>query len=227
MDDGEVELSDPVLLPNCSSSNTTAQGSTSVESMIDELFKHTRTCTHTHTCNQPGPDTAHTHTCYHTHTQVFSSGEDTTKTHSDNPSLRPRKPLSNREAVRKYREKKKAHTAYLEEEVKKLRLFNQQLVRKLQKQAILEAEILRLRTLLFDLRGKIDTELGSFPFQKLCSFKEGDCGMNSGGSIEAIGLQCQAELSCFQPASVDCRVTGNRLESEAAETMVSNKNQCQ
>ncbi|KAJ0094314.1 hypothetical protein Patl1_17074 [Pistacia atlantica] len=141
--------------------------SASVDLFLDELLKTTRTCTHTHTCNPPGPDLAvHTHTCYHTHTR-----------HS---SLKPRRPKGNREAVRKYREKKKAHTAYLEEEVKKLRLLNQQLVRKLQGQAILEAEVARLRGLLAHLKAKIDDELGIFPFQKQCDtstvWKEDDCG---------------------------------------------------
>ncbi|KAL2523354.1 Basic-leucine zipper transcription factor [Forsythia ovata] len=46
--------------------------------------------------------------------------------------------------------------AYLEEEVKKLRFVNQQLIKKLQRQAILETEILRLMGLLLDLRGKVD-----------------------------------------------------------------------
>ncbi|OEL28358.1 Basic leucine zipper 23, partial [Dichanthelium oligosanthes] len=121
-------------------------------------LKSTTACTHTHTCNPPGPSAAmHTHTCLHTHTQVVASGEELRKL---------RKPLGNREAVRKYREKKKAHAAFLEEEVKKLRATNQQLLRRLQGHAALEAEVVRLRCLLFDVRGKIDAEVDSFPFQK-------------------------------------------------------------
>ncbi|XVF41386.1 hypothetical protein PTKIN_Ptkin01aG0276300 [Pterospermum kingtungense] len=200
MDDGEVELSDPLLLTNPDSS-TNFQDSTSVDFIIDEFLKNTRTCTHTHTCNPPGPDAAHTHTCYHTHTQVISSEEDDHHNNKNSSSLKPRRPLGNREAVRKYREKKKAHTAYLEEEVKKLRLQNQQLVRKLQGQTILEAEVLRLRSLLVDLRAKIDGELGVFPFQKQCIsasiLKESDCGVQSSG--DAIGLTCPSDLSCFHP----------------------------
>lgn len=123
MDDGVVEISDHA-----------------VDTFVDEFLKNTRTCSQTHTCNPPGPDAAHTHTCYHTHTQVLPSEDDDgakNKEHSV-PRPRRRRPSRNREAVRKYREKKKAHTAYLEEEVKKLRLLNQQLVRKIQGQAILE-----------------------------------------------------------------------------------------
>jgi len=231
MDDGEIELSDPAPLPNTiSSSNNTLRGSGAVDSIVDEFLKHTRTCTHTHTCNPPGPDAAHTHTCYHTHTQVFSSGEDT-KTQSETSSLKRRRPLGNREAVRKYREKKKAHTAYLEEEVKKLRLLNQQLFRRLQGQAALEAELFRLRTLLVELRGKIDVELSSFPFVKNCSsntsisFKKGDCGVQSTTGNEVSGLQCQTSIPCFQ-------LMGNRpmpiADGEGAEnTLFSWGGNCQ
>lgn len=123
MDDGEVGTSDQA-----------------VDTFVDEFLKNTPTCTHTHTCNPPGPDAAHTHTCYHTHTQVLPSEDDDGAKNKGHSVPRPqrRRPSRNREAVRKYREKKKAHTAYLEEEVKKLRLLNQQLVRKIQGQAILE-----------------------------------------------------------------------------------------
>ncbi|KAF8716755.1 hypothetical protein HU200_025842 [Digitaria exilis] len=125
---------------------------------FDDFLKGTTACTHTHTCNPPGPSAAmHTHTCLHTHTQVVASGDELRK---------PRKPLGNREAVRKYREKKKAHATFLEVEVKKLRATNQQLLTRLQGHAALEAEVLRLRGLLFDVRGKIDAEINSFMFQK-------------------------------------------------------------
>jgi hypothetical protein len=47
-----------------------------VPGSFDELFNSaTTTCTHTHSCNPPGPSgTMHTHTCLHTHTQVFAGG---------------------------------------------------------------------------------------------------------------------------------------------------------
>ncbi|KAI5410587.1 basic leucine zipper 24 isoform X2 [Lathyrus oleraceus] len=166
MDDGNSEvsdkLSDNVLFSNPESCSN-FQASTSMN-MDTELSKSTtKTCTHTHTCNPPGfdfDDSIHTHTCYHTHTRVFASEDDT--------NSRPKRSFGNREAVKKYREKKKAQTAYLEDEVKKLKLVNQQLVRKLQGQALLEAELLRLRKILVQLKGKVDCELGSFPFQKKC-----------------------------------------------------------
>nr|GEU57973.1 basic leucine zipper 23-like [Tanacetum cinerariifolium] len=73
----------------------------------------------------------------------------------DHAMVKPERPLGNRIAVKKYRAKKKAHNAYLEEEVKKLRAVNRGLIRKLQFQATLEAEAVRLRSLLMDLKAKI------------------------------------------------------------------------
>ena len=161
------------------------------------------TCTHTHTCNPPGPSAAtHTHTCLHTHThQLFAAGSE------DDDAARPRRPLGNREAVRKYREKKKAHAAYLEEEVKKLRAANQQLQRRLQGHATLEAEVVRLRGLLFDVRAKIDAEAaGAFPFQKQCSVRSVACAdptlcFNNGNS--EVGGACWEDSS--GPAAADYR----------------------
>ncbi|XP_044962366.1 basic leucine zipper 23-like [Hordeum vulgare subsp. vulgare] len=169
----------------------------------DLLADAAATCTHTHTCNPPGPSaTMHTHTCLHTHThQLFAAGSE------DDDAARPRRPLGNREAVRKYREKKKAHAAFLEEEVKKLRAANQQLLRRLQGHATLEAEVARLRGLLSDVRAKIDAEVvaGAFPFQKQCSVGSVACTdptlcFNNGNS--EVGGACWGDSS--GPASADC-----------------------
>lgn len=162
MEDGNSEvsdkLSDNVLFSNPESCSN-FQPSTSMNTVTELSNSTTKTCIHTHTCNPPGPDDAyHTHTCFHTHTQVFASEDDT--------NSRPKRTSGNREAVKKYREKKKAQTAYLEEEVRKLKHVNQQLLRKLQGQALLEAELSRLRNILVQLKGKVDNELGSFPFEK-------------------------------------------------------------
>ncbi|GJN13222.1 hypothetical protein PR202_ga31568 [Eleusine coracana subsp. coracana] len=137
---------------------------------FDEFMSSTTTtsCSHTHSCNPAGPSaTMHTHTCLHTHTQVITAagGDEDAR---EEPT-KPRRSLGNREAVRKYREKKKAHAAFLEEEVKKLRAANHQLLMRLQSHAALEAEAARLRSLLFDVWGKIDAEVGGLPFPKQCS----------------------------------------------------------
>ncbi|XP_072993099.1 basic leucine zipper 23-like [Typha latifolia] len=195
MDDGEIDLSRHLLLPN-----------PEMTSSFEEFLRNTKTCTHTHTCNPPGPAAAtHTHTCYHTHTQVFSTDEGERSGEEEQKKFR--KPLGNREAVRKYREKKKAHAAYLEEEVKKLRLVNQQLLRRLQGQAALEAEVHRLRSLLLDVRAKIDAELSGFLFKKQCDGSD---------------LRCNDTAQCFPrnsdivgwegscgPAVVDCQINRN------------------
>jgi len=197
MDDGNSEvsdkLSDNVLFSNPESCSN-FQTSTSLNTVTELSNSITKTCIHTHTCNPPGPDDAyHTHTCFHTHTQVFASEDDT--------NSRPKRSSGNREAVKKYREKKKAETAYLEEEVKKLKLVNQQLLRKLQGQALLEAELSRLRNILVQLKGKVDSELGSFPFQKKFSnsstIYKGDTNLVS--TTQTIDLQCQKNLPCLHP----------------------------
>ncbi|XP_061352481.1 basic leucine zipper 24-like [Gastrolobium bilobum] len=236
---GNAELSDNkhsdnvVFLNPESSSNF--QASTSVNTITQLLSTSTQTCSHTHTCNPPGPDAAHTHTCYHTHTQVFTS-EDDEREHSNS---RPKRGSGNREAVRKYREKKKAHTAYLEEEVKKLRMVNQQLVRKLKGQALLEAELLRLRSILAHLKGKIDNELGDFPFQKQCNsstiFKVGDNGLLCQNNVPCLhphaGPSSKVNNMCaygksiiplegnYQHEIVDCQVDANNMPSTEAQTV--------
>lgn len=197
MDDGDIEFSDS-LSESARLSNLESSSNFQAEKSVyttNELLRNTKTCTHTHTCNPPGPDAVHTHTCFHSHTQVFAS-EEANKEHTNSKS-KPRRPSGNREAVRKYREKKKAHTAYLEEEVKNLRLHNHQLVRKLQGQALLQAEILRLRMILVDLKRKIDDELGVFPYKK--QFMSASSAFSNGDTGGETGLQCQIDFPCFSP----------------------------
>ena len=177
------------------------------------------TCSHTHTCNPPGPSAAmHTHTCLHTHTQVFAGGSDDDAAEAArDDQARPRRPLGNREAVRKYREKKKAHAAFLEDEVKKLRAANQQLLRRLQGHATLQAEVVRLRSLLVDVRAKIDAEVGAFPFQRQCCVGSMVCPdpalCFSGNSDEVGGVWEESS----GPAAADCRFHGDGDGGAAGE----------
>lgn len=109
--------------------------------------------------------------------------------------------------MRKYREKKKAHAAYLEQEVKKLRDINHQLVKKLQRKAALEAELVSLRRLLSDFKGKIDGELGDFPFQTSCNGEGLHCNVTAqcgGGNNGIFGL----DVGCM-PAVDDCQINAN------------------
>ncbi|KAJ0637633.1 putative transcription factor bZIP family [Helianthus annuus] len=94
----------------------------------------------------------------------------------DHGWVKPERPLGNRVAVKKYREKKKAQNAYLEEEVKKLRVVNRVLIRKLQLLAGLEAEAVRLRSLLMGLNVQIGDELGvSGVYKQNCNGVSDDC----------------------------------------------------
>jgi hypothetical protein len=111
-----------------------------MDSYFDDILKDTEhhACTHTHTCNPPVHDLSHTHTCVHVHTKIVTASPDAAKTAespSENNDASKKRPSGNRAAVRKYREKKKAHTASLEEEVVHLRALNQQLMKKLQNHA--------------------------------------------------------------------------------------------
>ncbi|KAL8028611.1 hypothetical protein ABFS82_14G170000 [Erythranthe guttata] len=175
MDDGEIDLSN---LPNPDSSRNIRASFSEDSSFLDNLSRiNAQVCTHTHICNPPGPDAPHTHTCHHTHTNFIPSSDDIALHEKRTPVSKPSsRPLGNREAVRKYREKKKAQEAYLEEEVRKLRDANKLLVAKLQRGPVLETEVLRLRRLLVEIRGKIDGELGDFPFGKKC--RSGKSTMN-------------------------------------------------
>lgn len=164
-------------------------------SICDELLKDTHACTHIHTCNPPGPDNLHTHTCFHSHTKLISAsegGESLDESGQSSFSNSKKRPLGNREAVRKYREKKKAHTASLERDILQLKTLNQKLMKKIQSQSLLEAEITRLRCLLADLRSRIDGELASCLYQKQPrTGKHGDSG-----NINLVSLSCNADVQC-------------------------------
>lgn len=220
MDDGELEFTDHDVFAGCSLCDLPSTPTTtgSMESFLDEILRSTHACTHTHTCNPPGPDNTHTHTCYHTHTHLFAAGEEETSadksetlTSGHNSKKRP---LGNREAVRKYREKKKAHTAYLEEQVNHLRALNQQLVKRLQGQASLESEVIRLRSILSEFRGRIDAEIGSFPVQaSKCptstalvakTVPNGECEVQplSGGfCLNTVSVPCVTDVPCLHTSA--------------------------
>ncbi|KHN25468.1 hypothetical protein glysoja_010385 [Glycine soja] len=112
--------------------------------------------------------------------------------------------LGNKEAVRKYREKKKARAASLEDEVVKLRALNQHLMKKLKGQAAgqaaLEAEIARLKCLLVDIRGRIEGEIGSFPYQKPTPNANPPVANLPGSYVmNPCNLQCDDRVYCHHP----------------------------
>ncbi|KAF8033187.1 hypothetical protein BT93_D1940 [Corymbia citriodora subsp. variegata] len=201
MDDGELDFSNQEVFgnPNVFSSSTLGEvpgGSRSMDSFLDEIFRDTHACTHTHTCNPPGPDSSHTHTCFHVHTKIVPATSEEKVSTDDTAESTERKskkrPLGNREAVRKYREKKKARAASLEDEVVRLRAVNQQLMKRLQGQAALEAEIARLKCLLVDIRGRIEGEIGAFPYQRTAM-------PNGAYVVNPCNMQCNDQVYCLHP----------------------------
>jgi hypothetical protein len=200
MDDGELDFSNQDLL---SSPNIGEIPSSCSFDFLDELLKDTHACTHTHTCNPPGPDYSHTHTCYHVHTKILPPAEDkvvSDDTAESTDKKSKKRSSGNREAVRKYRERKKAKAASLEDEVKHLRALNQQLLKRLQGQAALEAEVARLKCLLVDIRGRIEGEIGSFPYQKSAN-NVNLANPNIPGSLvmNPCNIQCDGQIYCQRP----------------------------
>ncbi|KAK9683280.1 hypothetical protein RND81_10G128800 [Saponaria officinalis] len=166
------------------------------------------------------------HTCYHAHTRVISSKED-----GNLSPLKPKIALRNREAVKKYREKKKAHTAFLEAEVKKLRVMNEYLVRRVEVQAALEAEISSLRDLLVCIREMVDVQLGCLPFQTGCKGIDLQFPVQNpcfARNLSTVGVEVSSRVctaggvdkpvfSCrenCEPAVVECHATGNETVGE-------------
>ncbi|XP_010920114.1 basic leucine zipper 23 [Elaeis guineensis] len=177
----------------------------SINGFFDESVKDMprHSCTHTHTCNPPGPDLSHSHTCFHAHTKILSAPAMETF-ESAEKSLPKKRPIGNREAVRKYREKKKAHTASLADELLQLRALNQQLMKRLQRQVALEAEVARLRCLLVDIRGRIEGEIGAFPYNRAAKMG-GDVVSNATQGnflgahiINSCDVLCDDQINCMQ-----------------------------
>ncbi|XP_073012728.1 basic leucine zipper 23-like [Typha latifolia] len=206
MDEGEIDLSNPEVFsgPN---GGENPLSSCSMDSFFDEILKDEHhACTHTHTCNPPGPDLTHTHTCFHVHTKILSAPADDTAESAEKCSVSKKRPCGNREAVRKYREKKKARAASLEEEVVRLTALNEQLMKRLQGQAALEAEVMRLRCLLVDIRGRIEGEIGSFPYQKparaagMLASNVSQANLLAGAQVvNSCDFRCDYPVHCVNP----------------------------
>lgn len=203
MEDGELDFSNHEVFSSPNMGEFPSSGS--MDSFFDELLKDSHACTHTHTCNPPGPDSSHTHTCYHVHTKIVPAPEEdqigTDDTAESAEKKSKKRPTGNKEAVRKYREKKKARAASLEEEVMKLRALNQHLMRKLQGQAALEAEVARLKCLLVDIRGRIEGEIGSFPYQKPTNANPAIPNLPGSYVMNPCNVQCDDRVYCLHPGA--------------------------
>ncbi|KAF7063083.1 hypothetical protein CFC21_069614 [Triticum aestivum] len=196
MDDGDLDFSNPEAYL-CSDTGAGC----SMDSYFDGILNDAEhlACTHTHTCNPPVDDSSHTHTCVHVHTKIVSASSDGGAADSpaeNSGASKKRRPSGNRAAVRKYREKKKAHTALLEEEVVQLKALNKQLLKKLQNHAALEAEAARLRCLLVDVRGRIDGEIGAFPYQRPVKNVDLVSGVDQGGFLGSAQVMNSCDFRC-------------------------------
>ncbi|CAH8306688.1 unnamed protein product [Eruca vesicaria subsp. sativa] len=216
MEDGELEFSNhEVFSTSDMNMNVLPPTSCSMDTFFDGLLMDTNAaCTHTHTCNPTGPENTHTHTCLHVHTKILPEDSDETA------ESRGKRPLGNREAVRKYREKKKAKAASLEDEVARLTAVNHQLVKRLQSQAALEAEVSRLKCLLVDLRGRIDGEIGSFPYQKpsFSNMMMNPCNVQCGDGVYCL----QEGVSVSEQGLSGCGF--DQLQCAADQNLVGNEN---
>ncbi|XP_059647472.1 basic leucine zipper 23-like [Cornus florida] len=228
MDDGELDFSNQELFSSSSLGNLPS--SCSMDSIFDDILNDTHACTHTHTCNPPGPDFSHTHTCFHVHTKILpATPEDKVATDDTAESAEKKskkRPLGNREAVRKYREKKKARTASLEDEVVRLRSLNQQLLKRLQGQAALEAEIARLKCLLVDIRGRIEGEIGSFPYQKQANQNLANSNLPGAYVINPCNMQCNDQVYCLHPGVEGKSGEGTASDSQGFDNCEFENMQC-
>ena len=199
MDDGDLDFSNPEAYLCSDTGADLPGGGCSMDSYFDGILNDTEhlACTHTHTCNPPVDDSSHTHTCVHVHTKIVSASSDGgADSPAENSGASKKRPSGNRAAVRKYREKKKAHTALLEEEVVQLKALNKQLLKKLQNHAALEAEAARLRCLLVDIRGRIDGEIGTFPYQRPVKNVDLVSGVDQGGFLGSAQVMNSCDFRC-------------------------------
>nr|XP_043625263.1 basic leucine zipper 19-like isoform X2 [Erigeron canadensis] len=205
MDLGEGEFFEPLDVSGTNINDIPSNGS--MDSLFDEIFKDTVACTHAHTCNLSGPHSSHTHTCYHVHTKLVPSiigTDDDDKASKDDTSESTEKngkkgSLGNREAVRKYRQKKKEQAASLEDEVVRLKTLNQRLMKRIKSSGMLEAEVARLKCLLVDVRGRIEGEIGSFryPIQKGASQNVQNLDLRNGHLVNPCNMLSGDQSYCL------------------------------
>ncbi|XP_021714698.1 basic leucine zipper 19-like [Chenopodium quinoa] len=150
-----------------------AHSGRSMENILEDLLQDTQACPETNTCSL-SEDCSHTHDFFHKQSdEMFPSNEekssydDSLQIEEQQSKKRGRRQRAdNKEAVRKYREKLRIREASLEEEIKMLKESNQQLLKKLEGEAALQEEILWLKCLLVDIRGRIEGETNSIRFRR-------------------------------------------------------------
>ncbi|XP_026459076.1 basic leucine zipper 23-like [Papaver somniferum] len=171
MDDEELDFTNQVL----KNMERHLLSSSAMDSFFDDTPADTHARTHTDTWNQPEQEHTsqnlelpHSPSYIHLGNKTFPVDRKTTTEEIDEFVDRTSKthPHGNRESVGKYRERKKALQVSMKDELIRLRIVNQQLLKRLQGLVALEQEAARFKCLLVEIRGRIKGELGSFPFQK-------------------------------------------------------------
>ncbi|KAI3853667.1 hypothetical protein MKW98_025184 [Papaver atlanticum] len=148
MDDGELDFSNQLL----KNMEHHLLSSSAMDSFFDDTPDDTQARTH--------------YIHFGTKTLPMEGKATTAETDESVDKTSKKRPHDNRESVRKYRERKKARQVSTEDELIRLRIVNQQLLKRLQGLVALEQEAARFKCLLVEIRGRIKGELGSFPFQK-------------------------------------------------------------
>ncbi|KAI3830912.1 hypothetical protein MKW92_046930 [Papaver armeniacum] len=205
MEDGELDFS-----------NKMHHQLLAMDSFLDDFLGDSHAYTQTYTSNQTEQDAPYSQSNFHHRSKNLPAEEKTTTEETDNSveikSKKKRAP-GNRESVRKYRERKKARQALIEEELNQLRVVNQQLLKRLQGQVALEKEVSRFKCLLVDIRGRIKGELGSFPYQMPTKGKCGGISRNMSAASTSAGAYDVNDLQYHGLDNQDVDVSGG-LQNE-------------
>ncbi|KAI3987431.1 hypothetical protein MKX01_042435 [Papaver californicum] len=170
MDDWELDFSNRVF----QNMEHHLLNSSAMDSFLDYMLDDNHPSNHTNTSNQPEQGMSQkleiphqSPNNNHCGTKTLPVEEKTTTEGTDesDDKTSKKRPHGNRESVRKYRERKKARQASIEDELNRMRNVNQQLLKRLQGLVALEQEVARFKCLLVDIRGRIKGELGSFPYR--------------------------------------------------------------
>ncbi|KAI3894461.1 hypothetical protein MKX03_011763 [Papaver bracteatum] len=202
MDNGELDFSTQVLKMDDHQLLT-------MDSFLEDFLGDSHAAgTQTHGSNPTEQDAPGSQSYFRHSTKNLPAEEKTTTEETDGSveiKSKKRAP-GNRESVRKYRERKKARQALIEDELTKLRIVNQQLLKRLQGQVALEQEVARFKYLLAEIRGRIKGELGSFPYQKPTQGMGGGNSRNMTHSTLSRAYdvnQCDLEYPGFDNQDVD------------------------
>ncbi|MCL7029610.1 hypothetical protein MKW94_011182 [Papaver nudicaule] len=152
MDDRKLEILNQAL----KNMEHQLMSSCATDCFFYDILDDTHASIHTNKPEQgvpQNPELAHSPNYVHFGTRTLPVEEKSTTEDTDESS------------VRRYRERKKARQAAVEDELIKMRIVNQKLLKRLQGIIALEQQVARFKCLLVEIRGRIKGQLGSFPYQ--------------------------------------------------------------